>query len=93
MKINLKELLRKIEKLNSLNKELELGNKYYLVVCKRYMRSIYLYNRKDLKDLCEYYNDDISSKLVNDNLIKEERYTHIIYVNNEKYEICIGVER
>ena len=75
------------------NKELELENKYYLIVYNRYMKSIYLYNSKDLKELCEYYIDNISYKLINENLIKEDRYNYFMYIDNEKYEICIGVER
>lgn len=93
MKINLKGLLKKIEKLNNLNKDLEINYKYYLVVYNRYMKNIYLYSSKDLKDLCNYYIDDISSKLINDNLIKEERYSYVMYINNEKYEMNLGVDK
>lgn len=91
--MNLKELMGKIDKLNNMNKKLDFDTKYYLVVKNRFMRTIYIYSRKDLKRLTEYcFTRDIADELINNELTKEERYLYTININNEKYDIRIRVE-
>lgn len=90
--MNLKELIKKIDKINKMNKDLDFNIKYYLVVYNRFFRSIYIYKSRDLKEITDYYIEDISSQLINGELLKEERYLYTTTINNEKYNIRIGIE-
>ena len=88
--MNLKLLIKKIEKINELHKELELYDKYYLVVSSKYETPIYIYKSKDLKIIEEVYINEISNKIINNEIIKEERYMYKI--TDTDYEIRVGVD-
>ena len=90
--MNLKELIRKIDKINKMNEDLDFNIKYYLVVENRFFHSIYIFNNKDLKKITDYYTEDVSSQLINSELLKEERYLYTTMINNEKYDVRIGIE-
>lgn len=90
--MNLKELIKKIDKINKMNKDLDFNIKYYLVIENRFFHSIYIFNSKDLKKITDYYTECVSSQLINSELLKEERYLYTITINNEKYDIRIGIE-
>ena len=86
--MTLKELTKKIEQLNKMQKELELGDKYYLVVENRYSRAIYIYDSKSLKDIKNTYIKEIANKIINNDLIKVERCLY--RVDGTQYEVRIG---
>jgi hypothetical protein len=86
--MNLKELISKIDKLNKMNNELDFDDKYYLVVCGRYDKPVYIYNKKDIRKIKEYYIDSISNMLINKELKKEEKYLYVI----DEYEVRIGIK-
>lgn len=86
--MTLKELTKKIEQLNKIQKELELGNKYYLVIENRYDRAIYIYDSKSLKDIKDYYIKEIANKIINNDLLKVERCLY--RVDGTQYKIRIG---
>ena len=88
---NVRELMKKIELLNKLNKELGINRKYYLILVQKYGRPFYFFNKKDFKDIKEVFIDEVANHLLNDALIKEDNYYYIF--DNDKditYSFKIG---
>ena len=85
--MSLKELIKKIEKINKLNAELYFDKKYYLVVSEKYSKLIYIHNSKDLKSITDYYETKVANTILNDELIKEENYFYKV----GEYDVRIGV--
>lgn len=96
--MTLKDLMNKIEKLNKLNNELGMDRNYYLVTSDKYgSKVMYLYNKKDLKEITDYFIPQIATILLYTPVEKIERYLYKIeFINgsNElvEYNIRIGVK-
>lgn len=93
--MNLKELINKIEKYNKLGEELNMTSTYYLVVMCNYSKSVFLYKKRDIKNIEDYYIKEIAEKLINGELKQEERYLYSIeiespYGGKNLYTIAIG---
>lgn len=97
--MSLKELIKELEKSNKVADKVGLPYKYYVVVCNHTTRH-YIRSSKDLKVLENYYIAEVSDKLINSELYKEEDYLYSLsittrdnqYIFEEDYEIRIGVE-
>ena len=96
--MTLKDLMNKIDKLNKLNSELGVNIGYYLVLSDKYCsKVIYLYNKKDLKEITNYFIPQIATILLYTPIEKVEAYLYKIeFINgsNElvEYNIRIGVK-
>lgn len=91
--MNLKELINKIDNLNKLNKELDLGDKYYLVITEMFSSPVYVYNKKEMKNIDDYYISTVASSLKNNKLEKVDRYNYQIEIQECLYNITIGNHR
>lgn len=97
--MSLKELIKELEKSNKVADKVGLPYKYYVVMCNHTTRH-YIRSSKDLKLLESYYIAEVSDKLINSELCKEEDYFYSLtitirekqYIFTENYEIRIGVE-
>ena len=96
--MTLKDLMKKIEQLNKINSELGIDRSYYLVTSDKYCsKVIYLYNKKDLKEITNYFIPQIATILLYTPVKFVERYLYKIeFINgsNEilEYNIRIGVK-
>lgn len=96
--MTLKDLMKKIEQLNKINSELGIDRSYYLVLSDKYCsKVIYLYNKKDLKEISDYFIPRISTILLYTPVKFVERYLYKIeFINgsNEivEYNIRIGLK-
>ena len=97
--MSLKELIKELEKSNKIADKVGLPYKYYLVVRNHTTRHCIRYSI-DLKLLEDYYIQEVSNKLINSELCKEEDYLYSLsittrenqYIFTENYEIRIAVE-
>lgn len=77
--MNLIKLVEKINKLNTLNKELDLDYKYGIVIFSKYSQALHITDKKSLKLIKEIYIDETTvslDKLINKELVKKERYEY-----------------
>lgn len=94
--MTLKDLMKKIEQLNKINSELGIDRSYYLVLSDKYCsKVIYLYNKKGLKEITNYFIPQIATIILYTPIVKVERYLYKIeFINgsNElvEYNIRIG---
>lgn len=97
--MKLEELINKIQKINKLNKELDLYDKYFLVLSDS-IKNIYIDNKKDIKQLKDYIVT-VKEQILNNDYTKKERFLYITYVEydiagthyKDKITVQIGIER
>lgn len=91
--MNLMELIKEFDLLNKKLKKLDLNTKYYLVICNRFSKDIFIYNKKDISKINDYYIESVANALLDNELKKVERYLYTLNIDNEVYDIRIGVDR
>lgn len=83
----LKDLIKKVEKANKINEELGTGEKANLVLVHRYDKPIRIYNVKDIKKITDFYIEECSNGIINNELERTEKFLYKII--NTEFEIAV----
>lgn len=76
--MNINDLLKKVTQLNKINNELGIDMKINLLIEERFSKPIRIYKNSDLKEIKEIYIEELVNKILNNDLVKVDKYTYII---------------
>lgn len=91
--MNIRELLKKVESVNKLNKELGFDDKIYLALSKKLYKTIYLHNKSNLIDITDYYIKELHHLIFSTKLIKIDNFIYKFdNINLDGFLVQIGVD-